>query len=47
MNSVTTFTDAPLPTAGELRARKNVLIQLWRFAVLNMKMIVMITRGHH
>jgi hypothetical protein len=47
MSNITTFPDAHLPTEGELRARKNVLIQVWRFAILNVKMIVMVTKGHH
>ncbi len=47
MSNITTFPDAHLPTAGELRARKNVLIQAWRFAILNLKMILMVTKGHH
>lgn len=47
MSNLTTFPDARLATAGEIRARKNVLIQLVRFAVLNLKMIVMVTKGHH
>jgi hypothetical protein len=47
MNTVTTFTDARVPTAHELRARRNALVQLWRFAILNFKMVVMITLGHH
>jgi hypothetical protein len=38
---------APLPTEKTLRFRKNLLIQLWRFAALNLKMINMIRKGHH
>ncbi|CAB4991808.1 unannotated protein [freshwater metagenome] len=47
MSSISTFSDARIPTAGEVRARRNLFIQGWRFAVLNVKMIVMVTRGHH
>lgn len=47
MSDVTTFPNAYKPSAGELRARNNVLVQLWRFAVLNIKMIVIVTKGHH
>jgi hypothetical protein len=47
MSHVTTFPNAPRPTAAEIRARKNLLIQFVRFAVLNLKMIVMVTKGHH
>lgn len=47
MSNVTTFPNARKPSPGELRARHNVFIQLWRFAVLNIKMIIMVTKGHH
>ncbi len=47
MSNLTTFPNAPQPTAAEIRARKNVLIQFARFTVLNLKMIVMVTKGHH
>lgn len=47
MSDVTTFPNAYKPSARELRARNNVLVQLWRFAVLNIKMIVIVTKGHH
>jgi len=47
MSHLTTFPNAPQPTAGEIRARKNLVIQLFRFAVLNLKMIIMVTKGHH
>jgi len=38
---------APLPTEKTLRFRKNPLIQLWRFAAINLKMVNMIRKGHH
>lgn len=44
---VETFTAAPLPTESEVRARRNLAVQAWRFAVLNVKMIGMVTKGHH
>jgi hypothetical protein len=47
MSNLTTFPNAPLPTDAEVRARRNLFIQLGRFAVLNVKMIVMVTKGHH
>ena len=47
MSNLTTFPHAPVPSASDLRARKNVLLQLGRFAVLNVKMIVLVTKGHH
>lgn len=47
MTNVTTFPNAPLPTERQVRARSNLFIQAARFAVLNVKMIVMVTKGHH
>jgi hypothetical protein len=47
MSGTTTFPDAHIPTEAELRARRNLLIQAWRFAVLNLKMVAMVTKGHH
>lgn len=41
------ITHAPLPTAKTLRFRKNLLIQLWRFVAINIKMLNMIRKGHH
>jgi hypothetical protein len=38
---------APLPTEATLRQRKNLFLQLFRFAALNIKMIKMIRKGHH
>jgi len=37
--------DAPLPTRTTLRMRQNPLVQLWRFARINLKMIRIIY-GH-
>lgn len=47
MSNITTFPDARVPTESEVRARRNVLIQAWRFAIMNLKMIMMVTKGHH
>lgn len=47
MSSLTTFPAARVPSDAEVRARTNVLVQLWRFAILNVKMIVMVSKGHH
>lgn len=47
MSDLTTFPNAPLPTDAQVRARNNLFIQAARFAVLNVKMIVMVTKGHH
>lgn len=38
--------DAPLPTARKLRTRQNLLIQAWRFARINLRMLRVIYRGH-
>lgn len=38
---------APLPTAKTLKARKNLLIQLWRFVAINIRMVKMIFKGNH
>ncbi len=47
MSHVTSFPEAPQPTASEVRARTNVIVQAWRFAVLNLKMLAMVRKGHH
>ncbi|MEI2784327.1 MAG: hypothetical protein V9E82_01295 [Candidatus Nanopelagicales bacterium] len=43
----TTFPQAPQPSAKELKARTSVVRQAWRFAILNTKMILMVSKGHH
>jgi hypothetical protein len=43
----TTFPNAPLPDEKEVKARTNVVRQAWRFAILHVKMITMVTKGHH
>lgn len=47
MDNITTFPDAPVADAKELKSRKNVFVQGIRFAVLNLKMVAMINKGHH
>lgn len=37
---------APLPTDKTLRRRLNIPFQLWRFAVINLRMLRMIRKGH-
>ena len=46
-NANESIANAPLPTEKTLRFRRNVLIQLWRFAAINLKMVNMIRKGHH
>jgi hypothetical protein len=38
---------APLPTSKTLKFRKNIPTQIWRFIVINIKMLNMIRKGHH
>jgi hypothetical protein len=38
---------APLPTARTLRQRNNLVVQAWRFAMINLRMARMIRRSHH
>lgn len=38
---------APLPTARTLRARQSLIVQAWRFVVINLRMARMIRRSHH
>lgn len=47
MSNVRSFPDAPQPDAKEVKRRSNVVVQGWRFAILNVKMITMVTKGHH
>lgn len=37
---------APLPTVATLRMRQNPLIQFWRFAHINLKMLRIIFKKH-
>lgn len=47
MDHLTSFDQAPLPSRGQVRARTNLIIQAWRFAILNLKMMAMVAKGHH
>lgn len=47
MSNAKTITGAYVPSKREVRARSNLFIQFWRFIILNFKMIVMVTKGHH
>ncbi|MCV2394030.1 hypothetical protein OEB99_06910 [Actinotalea sp. M2MS4P-6] len=37
---------SPLPTPKTLARRRNVFFQLVRFAVINLKMVRVVARGH-
>ena len=39
--------EAPLPTAGTLRRRKNLFYQATRFVAFNFRMMKMVTRANH
>ena len=47
MSDVVTFTQSQVPTDKEIKARTNLLVQLIRFISLNLRMLKMITKGHH
>ena len=38
---------APLPLAKTLRQRSSLPVQLWRFVLINLKIVKMVTKGHH
>jgi hypothetical protein len=38
--------EAPLPTRSTLRRRRSLVLQTWRFALLNLKMLRMVRKGH-
>lgn len=38
---------APLPTERTLRRRRSLPAQLVRFALINLRMIRMVRKGHH
>lgn len=46
-HSVHTFDSAPVPTSAQIKARTNLLNQLWKFVVLNLRMIEMVRKGSH
>ena len=37
---------APLPTARTLRRRSNLIVQTWRFARINLRMLHIIRKDH-
>lgn len=39
--------DAPLPTRSTLRMRRNLLVQIWRFTSINLKMMRIVFSPHH
>jgi hypothetical protein len=45
-NAVTSIAQAPLPTERTVRNRTNLVVQAWRFAAINLRMIAMIRKGH-
>ncbi len=47
MTDIMTFPSAPQPSPAELKARTSVPRQMWRFALLNVKMMAMVRKGHH
>lgn len=47
MTNVVTFSGTREPSKREIRARTNLVYQLWRFIVLNIKMLKMVSKGHH
>ena len=47
MTHLQSFPDAQQPTARQVSARTNLVIQAWRFAMLNIKMLTMVRKGHH
>ena len=47
MNATEQFPDARVPSVREVQARGNLIVQMWRFTILNLKMLRMITNGHH
>ena len=47
MNATEMFNDARVPSARDVQARGNLIVQMWRVTILNLKMLRMITNGHH
>ena len=37
---------APVPSESEIRRRSNLLVQLGRFVVLNLRIMRMVAKGH-
>ena len=38
---------APLPTARTLKLRTSLPVQLWRFVLINLRMLRMVRKDHH
>lgn len=38
---------APLPTPETLKARNSLVVQGYRFAAINLRMMKMVLKGHH
>lgn len=47
MDNQADLSGAPLPTSQTLKMRKNIFFQMWRFVVLNLRMVAMIFKGNH
>jgi hypothetical protein len=45
-NAESSIAQAPLPTERTVRGRTNLVIQAWRFAAINVRMVQMILKGH-
>lgn len=45
-NAATSIAQAPMPTERTIRSRTNLMLQTWRFAAINLRMIAMIRKGH-
>jgi hypothetical protein len=46
-NADVDISKAPLPTPETVRARTNLVVQVWRFAAINVRMMKMIRKGHN
>lgn len=47
MENQADLSGAPLPTEQTIKMRKNLIMQSWRFIVLNIRMVAMIFKGNH
>lgn len=47
MTGPRSFPEAMTPRPAQVRARTNLLIQAWRFVLLNLKMMAMVRKGEH
>ena len=45
-NAAESIAQAPLPTERTVRGRTNLVVQAFRFAAINLRMIQMIRKGH-